>query len=134
LSPNAPPTWGWTTLIWDSLSPMVWARYSRSGWGFWVESHTVSRSASSSQAATMPRGSSGTPVVRPVRSEPLTTPSAAALAAATSPARRSRATRTFVPQSGSTSGAPGSRAASGSVTASSGSYSTSIWARASWAV
>ena len=69
----------------------------------------------------MPRGSMGTPVVRPVRSVPLTTPSADPRATSTSPARRSRATRMLLPQSGSTSGDPGSRAATGSVTAGSGS-------------
>ena len=91
-SPKPPPTSGAITRTCDSSSRSAVASAVRMIRGVWLEAQTVS--VSPSQAATVPRGSSGEAVSRPWVKASLRTTAAPAKAASTSPRRWERRKRT----------------------------------------
>ena len=114
------------TWTWDSERRSALASVERSGCGFCVVAHIVSRPVVSSQDATCVRVSIGAALPRWLRRTPSSTWSAAANAASTSSADEpiSPPTMRFVPHSGYSSGASSAIASSASRTSGRGSRST----------
>ena len=102
--------------------------------GIWVDVHTVTDPAATSQSAITPRPSSGAACVRPKWKRLRKTCAAFANAPSTSPASNSMCAKLLSPSSSCRTGAPGASAASGSSTAGNRSYSTSISSAASSAM
>ena len=113
------------TRIWPSSMPRHSARPERTMCGCWVEVVTTSWPSREFQCATTPRPSIGLIACREVRSSRVTERAALALTASKFTSVEVVRKR-LSPQCSCTSGAPGLRAASMSVTAGSGSKSTSI--------